>query len=158
MRAASIRRGVAAGLALSAFYVLVVWGASGSSEHVLDQARRDWYFLALVVGGFGTQVAILSELRRRRLERSAAIAGATGVGASTAGMVACCAHHVADLAPLIGATGVAAFLTSYRLPFVVVGILVNAVAVTIGWHRLHDAMAPPSALDDEEVDRCGVAA
>jgi hypothetical protein len=51
-------------------------------------------------------------------------------------MVACCAHHLADLVPLIGATGVAAFLFDWRIPFMLVGVAVNAVAVTIAYRRL----------------------
>lgn len=133
----SLRIGGLAGVALGAFYVVVVWWASGSFAHLADQAQRDWYFLVLIVGGFTTQVALLGELRaRHRLEHAAAVAGSAGVGASTAGMVACCAHHIADLAPFIGATGAATFLTDYRVPFMVVGIGVNAVGVAVAARRL----------------------
>jgi len=139
----SVRTGAAASAALAAFYVAVVWGASGSFAHLLDQARADWYFLVLIVGGFGTQVALVSELRRRhRLQHTAAVAGGAGMGASTAGMVACCAHHIADLAPFIGATGAATFLTDYRIPFMVVGIGVNAVGVAIAARRLRHTPPP----------------
>ena len=51
-------------------------------------------------------------------------------------MVACCAHHRADLAPFIGATGSAAFLTDYRIPSMVVGVGVNAVGVATAALRL----------------------
>jgi hypothetical protein len=51
-------------------------------------------------------------------------------------MVACCAHHLADLAPFIGATGAAAFLTDYRIPFMVVGIGVNAIGIAVTARRL----------------------
>ena len=130
----------AAGLAL--FYVVVVWAASGSFAHLVDQARHDWYFLALIIGGFGVQVALVSELRRRhRLQHAAAVAGGAGMGASTAGMIACCAHHIADLAPFIGATGAATFLTDYRIPFMIVGIGVNATGIAIAARRLHHTPA-----------------
>jgi hypothetical protein len=51
-------------------------------------------------------------------------------------MVASCAHHVADLAPIIGASGAAVFLTDYRVPIMIVGITVNAVGVAIAVRRL----------------------
>ena len=138
----SVRTGVVAVIALSLFYVVIVWAASGSFTHLIDQARLDWYYLALILTGFGVQVALVSELRRRhRLQQAAAMAGGAGMGASTMGMVACCAHHVADLAPFIGATGAATFLTEYRVPFMAVGIGVNAVGIAVAGRRLHKTIS-----------------
>ena len=143
MSARSARTGVIAGVALAFFYTGVVWGASGSFDHLVNQARADWYYLALIIAGFGVQVALVSELRRRhRLQHAAAAAGGAGMGASTVGMVACCAHHVSDLAPIIGASGAATFLVDYRIPFMVVGIGVNALGVAISAWRLHRTPIP----------------
>ena len=133
----SVAAGVVATLALAGFYAAVVAGASGSVEHLVDQALADWYLLGLIMTGFGVQVALLAELRRRhRLHAQAMAASGAGAGASTAGMIACCAHHLADLVPFLGATGVATFLTDWRVTFMVVGIGVNAVAVAIAARRL----------------------
>ena len=145
MSARSVRIAAIAAGGLGLLYVVVVWAASGSFDHLVDQARSDWYFLMLIIAGFGVQVALVSELRRRhRLQHAAAVAGAggAGMGASTAGMIACCAHHIADLAPFIGATGAATFLTDYRVPFMVVGIGVNAVGIAIAGRRLHHTQPP----------------
>lgn len=154
MNARSVRAGTLASAGLALFYVVVVAGASGSLDHLVDQARQDWYYLAAIVAGFGVQVALISELRRRhRLQHAAAAAGGAGAGASTVGMVACCAHHIADLAPFIGATGAAAFLTDYRIPFMIVGIGVNAVGITIAARRLkHTPLGDPR--HHEEADAC----
>jgi hypothetical protein len=139
----SVRSAALAAGGLALFYVVVVWTASGSFNHLVDQATRDWYFLALIIGGFGVQVALVSELRRRhRLQHAAAVAGGAGMGASTSGMIACCAHHIADLAPIIGVTGAATFLTDYRIPFMVIGIGVNAAGVAVAARRLHHTPAP----------------
>ncbi len=142
---ASRSRGIgllaAGGLAL--FYVVVVAGASGSLGHLADQAGRDWYFLALIIGGFGLQVALAAELRRRhRLRHAAALASGTGSGASVVGMVACCAHHLTDLVPFIGATGAATFLLDYRIPFMVTGIGVNALGVAVAARRVRRTPLP----------------
>src|SRR6266536_2504516 len=84
MSARSVRVGVAAAGLLAGVYVAVVGGASG------------------------LQVALMAELRqRRRQARLAAAATGGAAGTSAVGMVACCAHHVADLAPLAGLTGAA---------------------------------------------------
>ena len=143
MNPRSVRTAALATAALALFYVGVVWAASGSFNHLVDQATRDWYYLVVIVVGFGVQVALVSELRRRhRLQHTAAVAGSAGMGASTAGMVACCAHHIADLAPFIGATGAATFLIDYRIPFMIVGIGVNAVGVAVAAHRLRHTPKP----------------
>lgn len=154
MDARSYRAGALASAGLAMFYVVVVAGASRSWEHLTDQARQDWYFLVLIVLGFGSQVALMSELRRRRrFQHGVAAASGAGAGASTVGMVACCAHHVVDLAPFIGATGLAVFLIDYRVPFMVVGIGVNALGVTIAARRLRHlpAIAVPTS---KEVGAC----
>lgn len=156
MNPRSVRAGALAGAGLALFYVVVVRGASGSWAHLADQARGDWYYLVPILGGFATQVALIAELRHRhRLHPTVAAAGGAGAGASTAGMVACCAHHIADLAPFVGATGTAAFLTDYRIPFMVVGIGVNAIGVTIAARRL--ARTPAGHGHHEEMDACVVA-
>lgn len=133
----SLQWGVTAATVLALFYALVVGFASGSVDHLLDQARRDWYLLAPIIVGFGTQVTLVVELRRRhRLSHGALAAGGTGAGASTVGMVACCAHHLADLLPVLGATGAAAFLLDLRIPFMVAGIVVNAAGIAAAARRL----------------------
>jgi hypothetical protein len=119
------------------FYIVVVLSASRSVDHLTDQVGADWYLLVPIVAGFGVQVGLLVELRRRqRLHREVVAAGAAGAGASTVGMVACCAHHLADLLPLVGATAAATFLYDYRLPFMLVGVGLNAIAITVAIRRL----------------------
>jgi hypothetical protein len=153
----SIRAGAIGVATLALFYVVVVRGASGSWSHVEAQIRRDWYYLVGIVAGFGIQVALMSELRRRhRLHHGAAAAGGVGAGASTAGMIACCAHHIADLAPFVGATGAATFLTDYRVPFMVLGIGVNAVGVAVSVRRLRRTPAD-IAHEHEEAHVCAAA-
>jgi len=156
MNPRSIRIGALASLALALFYIVVVSAASQSWRHLIDQAGQDWYYLIPIVAGFSTQVALLSELRRRRrLHHVAAAAGGTGAGASTVGMIACCAHHIADLAPFVGATGAAAFLTDYRIPFMTIGIGVNLAGITIAARRLRHT--PHHNKHHQDVDACAVA-
>jgi len=138
----------AAGLAL--LYAAVVATASGSIDHLVEQVRTDWYLLVPIVAGFGVQVGLLAELRRRRrMHGVAAGAGAAGAGASTVGMVACCAHHIADLAPFVGATAAATFLYDHRVAFMVVGLGVNAVAIAVAGRRLRRSPAPPLRGEEE---------
>jgi hypothetical protein len=137
MSTRSLRWGLVASTALAAFYVVVLAWASGW-DHLRDQAGQDWWLLLPIVVGFGTQVALTAELRRRHRAHHLGATTGAGTGASTVGMVACCAHHLADLVPLIGATGLAAFLLDWRIPFMLGGIAVNAIAVAVAARRLRD--------------------
>lgn len=136
-RHSSVRMGAIGALALGLAYAAIVGGASRSIDHLGDQVRADWYFLAPLMAGFGVQVGLMSELRHRhRLMLAAGATGVAGAGASTMGMIACCAHHIADLAPLAGASAAATFLTAYKVPFVLVGLAGNAVGIALTARRL----------------------
>lgn len=143
MSTPAIRAGALGAVALASFYVVVVGGVGGLA-HLGRQTADDWPWLLLILAGFGTQIALVVELRRRHRLRDAVTRSATGGGgsASAVGMVACCAHHVADLAPIIGASGLAAFLTDYRIPIMLAGILVNALGVSVAARRLRSAPLP----------------
>ena len=67
-------------------------------------------------------------------------------------MVACCAHHLVDIVPVAGATGAAAFLINYRVPFMVVGIGVNAIGIAVATRRLRAISRVGIAL--KEVEPC----
>lgn len=139
MNARSVRLGAAAAGLLAGVYAAVVGGASGLG-HLAGQARADWYLLVPIVAGFGVQLALMAELRRRRRQAHLAMAATGGgAGASAVGMLACCAHHVADLAPLAGLTGAAAFLGERRVAFMIGGVVISAVAVVLAARRLRHA-------------------
>jgi hypothetical protein len=151
--ARSVRFGAWGAVGLATFYALVVGLASGSADHLADQARQDWYLLVPIIVGFGVQVGLMAELRRRhRLHRAAMAAGGTGTAGSVAGMVACCAHHLADLAPFLGASGAATFLYDRRLAFMVGGLIVNALGVAVSVRKLRDV--PVASHEHEEVMEC----
>jgi len=135
--ARSISWGAIGALGMAVFYAVVVGGLSGSVEHLYDQIRLDWYLLIPILAGFGVQITVMAELRRRhRLMGAAMGAGAAGTGASSAGMIACCAHHIAELLPFLGATAAATFLYDARVAFMIVGLGINGIALAIGLSRL----------------------
>ena len=153
--AGSVRAGLLAAAAMGGFYAATVAGASGSWEHLGSQVRQDWYLLVLILGGFGLQVGLLSELRRRhRLDAAAVATGGAGATAASAGMVACCAHHLVELFGVVGVAGVAGFLADYRGPFMVAGIGINALAVFITLRALR---RHPARHDASEVSACAIA-
>jgi hypothetical protein len=46
-------------------------------------------------------------------------------------MVACCAHHVADVLPVLGLSAAAAFLAQWKVPFLVIGLLMNLAGILV---------------------------
>jgi len=125
------------GLAGAAFLVSLYLGLVSWAQgfgHARELLWGDRYFVGAIALGFGTQMALYIHLRvllnRRHLGAPTAVT-ATGTGASTVAMVACCAHHVADALPLVGLAGLAIFLNDYRLPLMALGLAINALGVAV---------------------------
>lgn len=124
--------GIGAGIALILIYLGIIILAE-SLEHALDQTAKMWYWVLALAGGFGVQAGLFSFIRQSLRERRAATAASVGAsgGVSAGSMVACCAHHLSDVLPLLGLSGLATFLTNYQLVFIIVGVLSNIVGITI---------------------------
>ena len=132
----SLRRhiivGVGAGILLLLIYAGVITLAQGA-QHMLEQTARLWYWLALLATGFGIQAGLFSFIRQALRERKASTtASVTASGGISAGsMIACCAHHLSDILPLIGGAGLSAFLVEYQFFFIILGVLANIVGITV---------------------------
>lgn len=119
--------GALASVALLAFYLGVITLAQGWG-HALDQLREDRWFAGAIALGFGTQMGLFTYLRA--LHARAATGGvAVSGGTSTAAMLACCAHHLADILPIVGLSGAAIFLNAYKTPLLWLGIAMNLVGI-----------------------------
>ena len=140
--ARGIRWGLVASLGLLLFYAAVIVLAQGVG-HLGYQLGVDWPWVTAIVIGFGIQVSLLVTLRERQRARAAAAAAGTGAGASVVGMLACCAHHLAEIAPIIGVNLVTTFLASYRTAIMAAGILINAFAIVITVRRLREIDEQP---------------
>jgi hypothetical protein len=93
-------------------------------QHALQQLGEDRWYVGAIAVGFGLQVALFTFLRA--LHASAQAGGvAASAGMSTGAMLACCAHHLADLLPVLGLAGAAAFLDTYKTPLLWVAIFMN---------------------------------
>jgi hypothetical protein len=118
---------VAAG-ALLALYLGLITLAQGWSHATSQLAIDRWYVVAIMLG-FGTQVALFTWLRALHASMTAASGVAASTGTSTAAMLACCAHHVADVLPVLGLSGAALFLNDYKAELLWLGITMNAAGV-----------------------------
>lgn len=128
----SAAAGAAAALVLVLLYLGVVTLAQGR-DHALDLLWNDRLFVGLIGAGFGVQIGLFAYVRllQRALAReSVAMAGA-GTATSSIAMVACCAHHLADVVPLVGLSGLAVFLVEIRTPLMLAGLATNALGVAV---------------------------
>ncbi|HLE29160.1 MAG TPA: hypothetical protein VI793_13630 [Anaerolineales bacterium] len=126
--------GVLGAIFLTGVYLGIV-SLAETPEHALDLFWQDKAFVIPILLGFGTQVGLYTLLRKGLyLPLHIPAGGATtaaGGGMSTMAMVACCAHHVADVLPLVGLTAAATFLANWKIPFMVVGLLTNLIGIAV---------------------------
>lgn len=131
--------GLGGGLALVLLY-LAILSIAQSPSHALEQLSQDRFWVGLVALGFGIQIGLYTYLRL--ITSAMALVGATamtgaGTTTSTVGMIACCAHHLADVAPLLGLAGASAltpvvtFLAEWKIPFILFGLAVNVIAIVM---------------------------
>ncbi|HWR65366.1 MAG TPA: hypothetical protein VN364_04560 [Bellilinea sp.] len=143
--------GIAGALFLFAIYFGIVSWAE-SPRHALDFFWEDRWLVIPILLGFGVQVGLYSVLKLGLYlpastgvhdqhptgKASAATMGAGG-STSTVAMVACCAHHAADVLPILGLTAAATFLAEYRTAFMVVGLVSNLIGIAVILNTLRKA-------------------
>lgn len=127
---------VTAGLLLLLFYVVVNTVASRSFPHALSELRRLWPWFLPLSAGFGTQIGMFVYIRKGlhlvgKAAPGAVAAAGAGTGTSTVAMLACCAHHLTEVLPIIGFSGAAIFLVKYQTLFLTIGIISNALGIGI---------------------------
>ncbi len=128
------RRAAAWGLVGSSGLVVVyvaVLAAANSLEHAGSEMKRLWYWMVPILVGFGTQVGLFIYARSAaRAKHGAQAHGVVASGtASTVSMIACCAHHLTEVLPVIGFAGAAAVLSSYQSLFLLAGVLSNLLGL-----------------------------
>jgi Cu+-exporting ATPase len=131
--------GVTAFGALLALYFGVLTLVSGWSFTVA-QFSEFWYFIVPLAAGFGLQVALFLKLREvvSRAKEAGAVIAASGT-TSTAAMISCCAHYLANAAPVLGATGLVAFAAQFQVELFWVGLAFNGAGIAYVGTKLHKA-------------------
>ncbi|OGK12153.1 hypothetical protein A2859_03350 [Candidatus Roizmanbacteria bacterium RIFCSPHIGHO2_01_FULL_37_16b] len=125
--------GLAGSTSLFLFYFLVMGLSSGSWSVTVSQFRQLWYWMILLSFGFGIQIGLFVYLRNcvknpQMMSHSKAVT-TTSTGTSAVSMIACCAHHLSDVLPIIGLSGAAVFLTRYQIQLIILGIGMNAFGI-----------------------------
>lgn len=134
--------GLLAAAVLATFYAAVL-ALSAGWRHLGDALGRDWLLVLPLTVGFGVQAAILVEVRSRykAAQSVTAVVGA-GAGTSAIGMVACCAHHLADLVPLVGLSGAATFLIAQQRTLMWIALVMTAAGVLMASRELRRGPDP----------------
>ena len=131
--------GVGAFGMLLALYFGILTLVSGWS-FTLEQFREFWFYIVPLAAGFGLQVALFLKLREvvSRAKEAGAVIAASGT-TSTAAMISCCAHYLANVAPVLGATGLVAFAAQFQVELFWVGLAFNAAGIAYVGTKLYNA-------------------
>jgi hypothetical protein len=116
------------------YFGIVSWAES--PQHAVKFFREDRLIVVPIILGFGVQTALYVILKQRLfvpISTSGPAAPLVGAGGTTSAvaMVACCAHHVTDVLPILGLSAAAAFLAQYRNVFMWVGLGMNLVGIAV---------------------------
>lgn len=124
-----VRAGALSVAALLAAYVVVLTLVSGW-EFARTQFAMYWYFVLALALGFGVQIGLFSHLRRmtRHADASGAVVTVSGA-TSTGAMISCCTHYLANVLPVLGATGVVALVAQYQVELFWLGLAFNLAGV-----------------------------
>ena len=121
----SIFKGLLGTFALLIFYFAIVTSISGW-QFAQDQFLQFWYFILALSFGFGIQVGLYTYLKNSisGKNQSAKVLAASGT-TSTAAMISCCSHYLANILPIIGITGFITLVSQYQIQLFWVGLLFN---------------------------------
>lgn len=99
-------------------------------EFTLEQFATFWYFVVALAAGFGVQIGLYVHLRHvtRHRDGSSGVVAVSG-GTSTAAMISCCTHYLANVLPVLGATGFVALVAQYQVELFWVGLAFNAAGI-----------------------------
>lgn len=120
---------------IAALYLgLVSWAES--FQQALQYFWQDRWIVIPIILGFGFQTGLYVILKKRlfvpvsNTGPSGVLTGTSGA-TSTMAMVACCAHHVTDVLPILGLTAAATFLAQYRTAFMLVGLGMTLLGISV---------------------------
>lgn len=109
-------------------------------KFTLTQFSEFWYFIVPLAAGFGIQVALYLKLRQvlHRSRDSGTVVAASGT-TSGAAMISCCAHYLVNVAPVLGATGLVAFVAQFQVELFWAGLLFNLAGIAYVANQLFNA-------------------
>lgn len=121
--------GVLASVLMIGVYFVAV-GLISEPAFATEQFKKYWYFIVSLAIGFGIQVGLYIHLKNliKGSHGEGKVLGVTGT-TSTAAMISCCTHYLANLLPILGVAGVVTFVAQYQTELFWVGILFNLAGI-----------------------------
>jgi Cu+-exporting ATPase len=121
--------GVLATAGLLGFYFLILSLVSDWAFAVDQFVTFRYYIISLAIG-FGIQIGLYTYLRSAIQSHCSsgkvvAVSGTT----STVAMISCCAHYLANILPVIGATGLVSLVGQYQVELFWLGLASNAAGI-----------------------------
>src|SRR3990167_1469464 len=116
---------------LTLYFLILIF--ANSLQHAIQEFLRMWYWVLLLVIGFGLQIGLFIYLKgfiklRKIMGVSGSIAATGRISAGS--MLACCAHHISDVIPIIGISAATIFFNKYQILFIIIGVLSNIIGIT----------------------------
>lgn len=128
--------GIFSSLSLLAIYALTMSLLSGR-EAALAQFRALWWLMLPLSSGFGIQVGLYAKLKQVITVQSKTLLATSGTSAGV-GMLACCVHHLTDVLPIIGLSGLSLFLVNYQTPILTASLIINLVGIFYMFKQLQN--------------------
>ncbi len=119
--------GILAGAGLLFFYISVLTAFQGF-DFALSEFRNLWYWIIPLSLGFGMQIGLYNSILHTARINAEIAASGTASGGS---MLACCSHFLLNALPILGISGLTAFLMVYQKWFFGFGILSNFLGITL---------------------------
>jgi len=126
--------GSIASFTMSAFYLIVMF-LTMTPREVWFNFTEFWYLMVGIIIGFGIQIGLWVYVKNYGTDVHNTVPGVGGAMSGTA-MVTCCVHHLADVLPVLGISGIAIFLAQYQKPFLVLGVSTNLLGIAYMVHLI----------------------
>ena len=120
--------GPLASFGLLGFYFLIFRLTGMPWSAAVEQFKSLWPWITALVFGFGIQVGLFLHLRNHHKRGDGKMVAFSG-GTSGAAMVACCAHHLTEVLPILGLSAASVFLTQYQIWFLALGVASNILGI-----------------------------
>lgn len=134
-----LKAGVTGMLGLIAFYAALLVAVTGDLRHPLEQFLALQQWMSLLIAGFGIEVGLFWLMKRGvhwslKEKRDAKVAAGTSSAVSGMAMVACCAHHLVEVLPILGLSAATLFLSEYQKELLAMGVFANLGGIAfMGW-------------------------
>lgn len=123
-----ILKGILAAVVIMVFYVVAVATIS-SQAYLKGQLAQFWYYIAMLSIGFGIQIGLYSYLKSLHCAKMPKAVFAASSTSSILAMLACCAHYLITILPVIGIMSFVAAVYKYQVPLFWIGLLFSAFGI-----------------------------